>query len=82
MVIQHVIGREQRHAGLCGDMMKPRQAAPVVAAVQQARRQPDAIRAALLQPLQHLKRFRRLEAMRQGQNQKLPFGKFQQIVAF
>ena len=80
MVIQHFIGREQRHAGGCGDMMKPRQAAPVVAAVQQARRQPHAIRAALLQPIQHLERFRRLEAMRQRQNQKLPFGKFQEII--
>ena len=80
MVIQHFVGREQRHAGRCGDMMKPRQAAPVVAAVEKTRRQPYAIRAAAPQPIQHLERLRRLEAMRQRQNQKLSLGKFQEII--
>ena len=80
LVIQHFIGREQRHAGGRGDALKPRQTAPVVAPVQQACRKPDAIRAPLPQPIQNLKRLCFLEAMRQRQHEKLPFGEFQEVI--
>ena len=80
MVIQHLVGRQQRHAGGCGDMMKPRQAALVVAAVQEARCKPYAVGGALLQSIQDMKRFFRLEAMRQHQGEKLPFGEFQEVI--
>ncbi len=80
VMIQHLVGGEQRHMGRQREMMQPRQTAPVVAAVQQARRQPHAIGAALPQPVQDFQGAGRLEAMRQRQNQKLPFGKFQEII--
>ena len=80
MVIQHLVGRQQRHAGRRGEAMKPRQTALVIAAIQQARCKPHAIGAAALQLIQNLKRFCRLEAMRQRQNQKLPFGEFQEVI--
>ena len=54
MVIQHLVGRQQRHAGRRGDAMEPRQTAPVVAAIQQAGRKPHAIGAAALQSIQNL----------------------------
>ena len=60
--------------------MQPDQAAPVIAAIQQAGRKPHAIGAAALQLIQNLKCLCRLKAMRQRQNQKLPFGEFQEIV--
>ena len=63
--------------------MQPRQAALVVAAIEQACGQPDAIGAAVLQALQSMfKRLRRLETMRQRQHQKLAFGEFQQVIEF
>ena len=34
----------------------------------------------MLQPIQHLARLRRLEAMRQRQDEKLSFGEFQEII--
>ena len=80
MVIQHLVGRQQRHAGGCGDALKPRKTALVVAAVQKARCKPHPIRAAALQSIQNMKRFRRLEAMRQHHGEKLPFGKFQEVI--
>ena len=80
MVIQHLVGREQRHAGGGRQPMQPRQAALVVAAIEQACREPDAIGAALLQAVQDFMRLRRLKAMRQRQHQKLSFGEFQQVV--
>ncbi len=46
IVIQHLVGREQFDMGGAGDVMQPAQAAPVVAAIQQARGKPHAIRAA------------------------------------
>ena len=80
MVIQHLVGREQRHVGLCGEVMQPRQTALVVAAIEQACGEPHAIGAAILQPVENLEGFGRLEAMRQRQNQKLAFGKFQEVI--
>ena len=80
MVIQHLVGGEQRHACRDGEPVQPHQAAPVIAAIQQACRKPHAIGAAMLQPIQHLARLRRLEAMRQRQDQKLSFGEFQEII--
>ncbi len=80
MVIQHLVGRQQRHAGGCGNALEPHKTALVVAAVQQAGCKPHTIRAAALQLIENLKRFLRLEAMRQRQNQKLPFGKFQEVI--
>jgi hypothetical protein len=79
-MVSVIVGREQRHAGSSGDAMQPRQAALVVAAIQQARRKPYAIRGTTSQSLQHLQRFRLLEAMRQRESEKLPFGKFQEII--
>ena len=58
----------------------PRQPALVVAAVEQARGEPDAIGAGVLQALQDFLRARRIEAMRQRQHQKLAFGEFQQVI--
>ena len=80
MVVQHLVGREQRH--FCGERqtMQPRQPALVVAAVEQARGEPDAIGAGVLQALQDFLRVRHVEAMRQRQHQKLAFGKFQQVI--
>ena len=60
--------------------MQPRQPAAVVAAIEQACRQPDAVGAAVLQTLPNVQRCRRIEAMRQRQHQKLAFGKFQEVV--
>ena len=60
--------------------MQPRQPALVVAAVKQARGEPDAIGAAVLQTRQNCLRLRRVEAMRQRQHQKLAFGEFQQVI--
>ena len=59
--------------------MQPRQAAAVVAAIEQARRQPHAVGAAVLQLGENISALRRLEAMRQRQDQKLAFGEFKEI---
>ncbi len=48
MVIQHLVGGQERHAGGRCEAMKPNQATPVVAAVQQAGCKPHAIGAAVL----------------------------------
>ena len=48
MVIQHLVGGQQRHAGRRGDTMKPNQTALVIAAIQQAGCKPHAIGAAVL----------------------------------
>ena len=53
MVIQHLVGRQQRHARRLGDALEPHQTAPVVAAVQQAGGQPHAIGAAASQLVQN-----------------------------
>ena len=82
MMIQYLVGRQQRHAGSLRDAMEPRQTAPVVAAVQDARRKPHAIGAGALQSIQNIKRFCLLETMRQRQYQKLPFGEFQEVIEF
>ena len=60
--------------------MKPNQTALVIAAIQQAGCKPHAIGAAVLQLIENLERFCRLEAMRKRQNQKLPFGEFQEVI--
>ncbi len=80
MVIQHLIGRQQRHAGRRGDAIEPHQTAPVVATIQQARRKPHPIGAAALQLVQNIKRFCRVEAMRQHHGQQLAFGEFEEII--
>ena len=80
MVVQHLVGREQRHLGGERQTMQPRQPAPVVAAIDQAGGEPDAIGPACLQPLQKFLRERCVKAMRQRQHQELAFGKIQQIV--
>ena len=64
MVIQHLVGRQQRHAGGCGHALEPPKTPLVVAAVQKARRKPHPVRAAALQLTEDLKRLLRLEAMR------------------
>ncbi len=79
MVIQHLVGRQQRHAGRRGDTIEPHQTAPVVATVQQAGRKPHPIGAAALQLVQNIKRCCRVEAMRQHHGQQLAFGEFQQV---
>src|SRR6185437_7713219 len=60
--------------------MQPRQTTPVIAAVEQAGREPHAIGAALFKPAQQLHSVRRFIAVWQCQNQKLSFGKFEEIV--
>ena len=60
--------------------MQPRQAALVVAAVEQACREPHAIGAAVLQALQDFLRVGRIEPMRERQHQKLAFGEFKEII--
>ena len=82
MVVQHLVGREQRHPGLCRKMMQPRQPPLVIAAIDQARRQPHAVGTAVAQSRQHFHDISRLETMRQRQDEKLTFGKFQQVVQF
>ncbi len=69
MVIQHLVGRQQRHAGGGRDPLQPRQPALVVTAIQQAGRQPHAIGAAAPQLVENFEGCFRLEAMRQRQNQ-------------
>ena len=53
MVVQHLVGREQRHFCRARQAMQPRQPALVVAAIEQACRKPDAIGAAVAQLLQN-----------------------------
>ncbi len=48
MVVQHLVGGEHRHFSFCGEVMQPRQAAPVIAAIKQTCREPYAIGAAIL----------------------------------
>jgi hypothetical protein len=80
MVIQHLVGRQQRHARRGGDAMEPHQTAPVVAAIQQAGRKPHPIGAAALQSIQNMKCCCRVEAMRQHHRQQLAFGEFQEVI--
>ena len=47
-VIEHVVDRDQRNAGVCGDRREPRQPAAVVAAIEHAGGEPDAMRAGAL----------------------------------
>ena len=47
MVVQHLVGREQRHLGRRREPMQPRQTAPVVAAIEQACGKPHAVGAAV-----------------------------------
>ncbi len=46
IVVEHLVGRQQRHTGVKRDPPKQRQAAPVVAAIEQACREPNSIGAA------------------------------------
>ena len=62
--------------------MQLRQPAPVIAAIEQAGGEPNAVRGGLLQSRKHFCRGGRVEAMRQRQHQKLAFGKFQEIPKF
>jgi hypothetical protein len=43
MVVEHLVGREQRHLGGKRQTMQPRQPTPVVAVVKEARGKLDAI---------------------------------------
>ncbi|MHC2335834.1 hypothetical protein [Bradyrhizobium sp. USDA 4454] len=79
MVIEHLVGGKQRHTGIGGEIMQPRETTLVVAAIEQARGQPDAVGGAGLQPREQIERFRRLEPMRQRQHQKLAFCEIDQI---
>ena len=47
MVVQHLVGGEQRHLCRHGDVIEPHQAAPVIAAIDEACREPHAIGAAI-----------------------------------
>ncbi len=80
MVVQHLIGRQQRDFCRARDAMQPRQPALVVAAVEQACGKPDAIGAAVFQPLQNFLRASPVEAVRQRQHQKLAFGEVQEVI--
>jgi len=80
MMVEHVVGRKQWHTGGIGHAMKPRQPAPVVAAIQQACGEPHAIGRARTQSIQHVKGFSFLKTMRQGECEELSFSKFQKIV--
>jgi hypothetical protein len=60
--------------------MQPGQPALVVAAVEQACGKPDAVGAAVLQPLQNSLCACHVEAMRQRQYQKLALGEFKQVI--
>src|SRR5215213_9756840 len=82
MVIQHFIGRQQRHAGHLGNLAKPRETAPVIAPVQYARCKPYALCETALQSAQNIKRLLELETMRQSQDKKLPFGKLNEVIQF
>ncbi len=79
MVVQHLVGGEQPHLCACREMMQPRQPALVVAAIEQACGEPDAIGFASLQSIEDIKGFLRLEAMRKCQHQELALGKFQEV---
>ena len=79
VVIQHLVGREQRHMGRWRDAMQPRQTALVVAAIEQARGKPHAIGAALLQSLQNFKAFAASNDAA-GSTPEAGLGKFQEIV--
>ena len=57
MMVQHLIGRQQGHAGGVGDALQSHQAPPVIAAIQQAGCKPDASRPTALQLAQNLERF-------------------------
>jgi hypothetical protein len=80
MVVQHLVGREQRNFYRECQAMQPRQPALVVTAVKQARGKPDAIGAAVLQSLQNFLRASPIEPVRQCQHQKLAFGEFKQVI--
>src|SRR5215467_5168769 len=80
IVVQHVVGCKQRHVGRDSQAIQPRQTAPVVAAIEQACRQPHAFGVTLLQTVQNLPRGCLLEAMRQRQDQQLPLAKFQEVI--
>jgi hypothetical protein len=79
MMIEHLIGREQRHLdGRC-QARELRQPAPVIATIDQAGGEPDTIGAARLQARQHVPDLRLIDAMRRHQHQELAFGEIQEI---
>ncbi len=80
MVIQHLVGRQQRHFRSERDAMQSGQPTPVVAAVEQACAEPDAVGAGAPQPLQDCLRLRRVEAVRQRQHQQLALGEFHEVI--
>ena len=82
MVVKYLIGRQQRHAGGGSNTLQFRQTPCVVAAIQQACREPYAFCSgtASLQPVEHFQYRCRFEAMRQRQDEQLPFCKIQQII--
>src|SRR5262245_65008470 len=71
MVIEHLIGGEQRHLCRYRKAMQAREAALVVAAIDEACRQPHAIGPAVAEFFQNLLRLRDIEVMRQRENEKL-----------
>ena len=79
MVIQYLVCREQRHFSFCCEMMEPRQSALVVAAIDEACRQPHAIGVAAPEAAEDLEGLLVVKAMRQRQDQKLAFGKIQEV---
>ena len=81
MVIQHVVGREQRHAGGRRDPLQPRQAAPVVAAIEQAGGKPHAIGAAAAAAASSISSaFAGSKRCGRHQHQQQAFAEFQQII--
>ena len=78
-MIEHLVGREQRHACFGGEIIEPRQAATVVAAIDQARGQPHAFGAAGFELGKNIQRLSIIEPMRQRQDQELAFRKLQQV---
>src|SRR5262249_1099926 len=79
VVIEHLVGGEQRHLRCRRKTMQPCKTAPVVAAVEQTCRQPHAIGAAVAQLRQDLVRLRGIEAMRQREDEKLALGEVEEI---
>ena len=79
MMIEHLVGGDERHARGGRDALKTGQPPRIVAAMEQARREPDAAGPALPQPREQPERLRRLETMRQGEGEKLAVAEIHQV---
>jgi hypothetical protein len=79
VVVQHVIGGEQRHAGRGGDALQSRQPTFVIAAMEQAGGEPDAIGMRGADRLQRLRQRIGREAVRRHQDQQQSFAEFFQV---